>query len=265
MASRADGRFGAKLGDEGFFVGGALVMAAIIVAGFSFNLAQGRSSFSSPLLVHAHAVVFMGWVGLYVLQNGFVATDNIALHRRLGWIGIGWMLLMVVLGTLVTVAMVRHGHTPFFFRPLHFLVFDVLTVLTFAGLTTVAVIMRRQTDWHRRLHFCGMALLLGPALGRLLPMPLLIPWAYEALFPFLLVLPVVGAVADVRRSGRAHPAWAWGIGTMLASLAVTEALAYGPVGPVIYNMVTAGSAGARVAPLAFPLPPWALASRKAAS
>ena len=30
--------------------------------------------------------------------------------------------------------------------------------------------MRRRTDWHRRLMFCGMAILTGPGLGRLLPM-----------------------------------------------------------------------------------------------
>ncbi len=149
--------------DDRFFLGGAFAMAVVIVAGFSVQLAMGRSSFASPPLVHAHAIVFMGWVTIYVLQNILATTGRVELHKRLGWIAAVWMLPMLVLGCAVTVAMVRRGGVPFFFRPLQFLVFDPLTLLTFAGLTVAAILLRRQTDWHRRLHFCGMSLLLGRA------------------------------------------------------------------------------------------------------
>ena len=108
---------------------------------------------------------------------------------------------MVGLGCAVTVAMVRAGHVPFFFRPLQFLVFDPMTVFTFAGLTTAAIVMRRRTEWHRRLHYCGMSMLLGPAFGRLLPMPLISPWSWEAAFAATLIFPVIGIIADKRRTG----------------------------------------------------------------
>lgn len=52
--------------DDGFFRNAAFVMTAVIFAGFSLQLAAGRSSFSAPLLVHAHALVFMGWVVIYL-------------------------------------------------------------------------------------------------------------------------------------------------------------------------------------------------------
>src|ERR1043165_6633517 len=128
----------ASSGDDRFFVRGAVLMAFTIVAGFLFQHAMGRSTFASPPLVHAHAIVFMGWVALYLLQNIFVARGDRALHRRIGWIGAGWGVAMVVLGCWVTVAMVRRGQVPFFFRPLHFLVFDPMTIFTFAGLTAAA-------------------------------------------------------------------------------------------------------------------------------
>jgi hypothetical protein len=242
-------------GDDRFFLRAAIVMALTIAAGFSLQLAMGRSSFHSPPLVHAHAIVFMGWVTLYLLQNVFVATGNMALHRRLGWIGAGWMVAMVVLGCWVTVAMVRRGQVPFFFRPLQFLVFDPMTVFTFAGLTAAAIALRRRTDWHRRLHYCGMSLLLGPAFGRLLPMPLLQPWAFEAVFAALMIFPVVGVVSDLRRTGHAHPAWRWGIAVMVGSLLLTEAITYSPVGSALYRAVVAGSHGAAVPPLDFAAPP----------
>ena len=242
------------LGDERFFLRAAILITLIIFAGFSTQLAMGRSSFGSPLRVHIHAWLFMGWVVLYLLQNVLVATGRTHLHRRLGWIGAAWIVPMVVMGFVVTVAVVRNGTTPFFFRPLQFLVFDPLTVLGFAGLSGAAIVMRRRTEWHRRLHFCGMSLLLAPAFGRLLPLPLLQPWAWEVCFAVSLLFPIAGAWADVRRSGRAHPAWRWGIAASLAVLVLTEAITYSPPGTALYRAATAGSPGAAVAPLDFGVP-----------
>jgi hypothetical protein len=241
--------------DERFFMRGAIAMAVVIVVGFSTQLAMGRSTFARPPLVHAHAIVFMGWVAIYVLQNIFVATERMALHRLLGWIAAGWMVLMVVLGCMVTVAMVRRGQVPFFFRPLQFLVFDPMQLFAFAGLTIWAIMLRRQTAWHRRLHFCGMALLLGPAFGRLLPLPLLQPLAWEATFAASLVFPIVGMVSDVRRGGRVHPAWNLGIVVMLSAFLMTEVVTYSSAGTALYQAVTTGSQGANVPALAFSAKP----------
>jgi len=241
--------------DDRFFVRAAVVMAITIVAGFSFQHAMGRSTFMSPPLVHAHAIVFMGWVFIYLTQNLLIGTGRLDIHRKLGWIAMGWIFPMVLLGCLVTLAMLRRGQVPFFFRPLQFLVFDPMTLFTFAGLTIAAVTQRRRTQWHRRLHFCGMSLLLGPAFGRLLPMPLLQPWAWEASFTACLLFPAAGIIADLRRSGQVHPAWRYGVGAMLACLVLTEAITYSPVGTAIYRVVTAGSPGASVPALEFAPPP----------
>jgi hypothetical protein len=242
--------------DERFFMRAAIAMTVIVVAGFSLDLALGRSTFASPPLLHAHAITFMGWVFIYLLQNIFVATGRTQLHRRLGWVGAVWIVAMVVLGTAVTVAMVRRADVPFFFRPLQFLILDPVTVLTFAGLTYAAIVMRRRTDWHRRLHYCGMSMLLAPAFGRLLPVPLFMPWVFESLFAVILIFPAIGMWSDIRRNGRAHPAWGWGMMTMIGAVLLTEAITYSPVGSALYNSVTAGSPGAAVPPLEFPpLPP----------
>lgn len=241
--------------DHRFFMISAILMALTIVAGFSTQLAMGRSSFSAPLLLHAHAVVFMGWVVLYVLQTLFATTGQVALHRRLGWIGAVWVVAMLVLGCAVTVAVARRGAVPFFFRPAEFLIFDPMTLFAFAGLTAAAVILRRRTDWHRRLHLCGMTILLGPAFGRLLPMPLLQPLAFEAAFVAPMIFPVAGAIADVRRSGRVHPAWWWGIGSMLVLLMAIELLTHSALGNAIYAAVTAGSPGAALDPQGYRPPP----------
>lgn len=243
------------VGDERFFLKSAIIMAIIIVAGFSFQLAMGRSTFASPVRVHVHAVLFMGWVAIYLTQNCLVAARRIDLHRKLGWLAAGWMVAMVISGFVVTVAMVRSGTVPFFFQPVHFLIFDPVAISTFGGLTVAAILLRRRTEWHRRLHFCGMTILIGPAFGRLLPMPLLQPWSWEAAFTMTLLFPVAGVLADLRRGGHVHPAWKWGIAAMLGSFVLTQAVTYSPVGTAIYDRVTEGSRGAAVPPLEFQPPP----------
>jgi hypothetical protein len=197
----------------------------------------------------------MGWVAIYLTQNLLIGSSRVDLHRKLGWIAVGWIFPMVLLGCLVTLAVLRRGDVLFFFRPLQFLVFDPMTLFFFAGLTLAAVAMRRKTDWHRRLHFCGMSLLTMPAFGRLLPLPFLVPWAWEAAFAASMLFPIAGVIADLRRSGRVHPAWRVGVGAMLGCFILTEAITYSPVGTALYRVVTAGSPGAAVPPLSFAPPP----------
>lgn len=243
------------VGDERFFLKSAIVMAIIIAAGFSFPIWMGHSTFASPVRVHVHAVLFMGWVAIYLTQNSLVTIGRIDLHRKLGWVAAGWMVAMVASGFVVTVAIVRSGTVPFFIQPLHYLIFDFIAVSTFGGLTAAAILLRRRTEWHRRLHFCGMTILISAAFGRLLPMPLLQPWSWEAAFTVALLFPIAGVLTDIRRGGRVHPAWKWGIAAIVGSFVLTQAVTYSPVGTAIYDAVTDESPGAAVPPLEFQPPP----------
>ena len=216
---------------------------------------NGTLDFYSPPLVHAHAIMFMGWVAIYLSQNVLVTSGRMALHQGLGWVAAGWIVPMIVLGFAVTIAMVRRRQVPFFFRPLHFLVFDPLSLVTFAVLTGSAIALRSRTAWHRRLHLCGMAMLMGPGFGRLLPMPLLQPWAWEVTFAAGMIFPLAGLACDLRRNGGVHPSWGVGILTMMAGFVVIEAISYTEVGQFLYRTATADSPGASVPPLKFSPPP----------
>ncbi|MES2336564.1 MAG: hypothetical protein V4537_00540 [Pseudomonadota bacterium] len=241
--------------DHRFFLGAAIAMALVIVAGFSVQLAMGRSSFAAPVLVHVHAVVFFGWVTLYVVQNALVATGNNRLHRRLGWIGAGWAAAMVVVGTAATALMVRAGRAPFFFEPAFFLFMNTLSIIAFAALTGWAIRLRKRTDWHRRLMLCGTAIITGPAWGRLMPMPLLIPNAAWYVFVGVIAFPIAGMIADKRRRGSVHPAWWWGTAVIVLMQLSMGIVAHSPVGLAIYDRVVAGGPGSGVDPYAYPPPP----------
>lgn len=230
----------------------AFAMAAVVVVGFSTQLAMGRSTFASPPMLHLHAVVFFGWTALFLTQTVLVGRENFALHRKLGWIGAGLAAAVVSLGIYMTVMMVRRGGVPFFFTPSYFLFMNSLAVLGFGGLTFAAIRLRKNTQWHRRLMTCGMAILTGPALGRILPMPLLIPFAGWAVFVALMLFPVIGMAVDLRKTGRIHPAWWVGVATITSLQVAMSVLSVSPPGLALYHAIVAGGAGEHVPPLAYP-------------
>ncbi len=226
-----------------FFFVMACVMALTIVAGFSTNLLLGRSSFSLPLIYHVHAFVFMGWVALYLTQNGLIATDNVAVHRRLGWLAALWVPVMVALGITMTIVSARKGGR-FFFDVNEFLFGNMLQLAAFASLVTAAIRLRRRTDWHRRLMYCSMAVLTGPGIGRMLPMPLFIPFAWWVVISMTLIFPMIGMAADKRRKGRVHPAWFWGVGAVLGALLLGDLIAYSSFGLEATRAIVDGTPGA---------------------
>ncbi len=245
----------AELSEDRFFMWLALSMALVIVSGFSLHFAMGRSSFGAPLVVHLHALAFMGWVALFVTQARLATAGPLALHRKLGWIGAGWMVLLVVMGLAITAHVTKAGTAPFFFLPQHFLIANPLGLACFVLLTGSAIRLRRQTDWHKRLHICGMAAIIGPGFGRILPMPLMGPYAFDIAVLAGLIFPLAGAVHDLRRAGRVHAAWWLGILVIVAAVPLAHLIAYSPVGDAIYAAVTAGHPGADVPGLEFAPPP----------
>ena len=241
--------------EERFFMTSAVAMAIVIIAGFSLNAIMGRSTIFSPISVHIHGVLFMSFLVLYVTQNALVATGNVAVHKKLGRVSAVLVPAMIVAALYVIVAMVRRGAVPFFFTPIYFLAMDTMILTSFVVLVGVAIRMRRRSDWHRRLMFCGMAAFTGNGIGRLLPMPLLIPYAGEAAVAASLVFPIWGMISDRRRAGRVHPAWFWGLGVILGGQLIAELVAGSPLGLALYDWVAAGSPAAHISPTAYPAAP----------
>lgn len=241
--------------DRRFFRNLITAMAVILVSGFVVQLAMGRSSFNSPLIVHAHAIAFMGWIAITVAQSWLAANRNAAMHRKLGQIAVLWTIALLILGPMVTTANVQTGRTPFFFQPQHFLIANPLSLVGFAGLFGAAILMRRNTDWHARLHVGAFVMLMGPGFGRLLPMPFLTPYAFEIAGLVALVFPIIGIVRDWRVNGRPHAAWFWGIGVLLAVTVLARVIGFSQIGEAVYAATTAGTSLSGTDGLAFPPPP----------
>ncbi|MGX7896593.1 hypothetical protein [Tsuneonella sp. HG222] len=228
-----------------FFFIMACVMAGANVVGFGMNAALGRSSFGAPWLVHFHAWVMMGWMGLYVAQNALIYARNNRLHRRIGWIAAAWLPLVAIMGVLITRASLQSAGGPPFFDQNQFMFSNTLQLAGVIAMVVAAIAVRANTGWHRRLMFCAFAILTGPGLGRILPMPFLIPYAWwvgSILVP--MIFPAIGMLADKRRYGRVHPAWLVGIGTFVAIQIVADLVAYSDWGIAFTQSVIAGTPGA---------------------
>ncbi|ANY19490.1 hypothetical protein A6F68_00965 [Tsuneonella dongtanensis] len=238
-----------------FFFIMACVMSALIIAGFSFNLAMGRSSFSLPWFYHFHAWVMLAWIGLYLAQNALIFRGNGALHRKLGWLSLPLIPLVAIMAILITRTSLQTTGGPFFFDQNQFLISNSAGLGVFLTLAIWAIVVRANTGWHRRLMFTGFAILLGPGLGRLLPMPLLMPYAWwigSIVVPML--FPVMGMIADKRRYGTIHPAWFWGVGLVVGVQILSDLVAYSEWGLAFTRDFVAGTPGAERPMEAF-LPP----------
>jgi hypothetical protein len=148
----------------------------------------------------------LAWLGLLIVQPTLVSRDNLPLHRRLGWIGASLALLIAGLGIFTGLASLVLHRFPPFFAPPYFLVLTTVEALVFGLMVWAAVRRRHTTDWHRRLMIGATIVILEPALGRILPLPLMIGWSDIPIG--LIQLAVVGIIAlhDRRTLGRVHPA-----------------------------------------------------------
>lgn len=254
MATIAAPQSSSIRGNTRFFTIMAFVMSSVILAGFSFNLAMGRSSFDAPLAYHVHALIFMGWIGIYLAQHVTASTQNWKLHASFGKIAYLWIPTMVLAGCMIMVVVARRTGGPFFFDVNEFLVSNLVGILTFGGLALWALRRQRYIGWHRRLMLVSMSILTGPGIGRLLPLPLLIPNAWIIIFCVTLIFPIVGMIADKRKLGYVHPAYWWGTGIIVGTFVGSMLLAYSPLGFAFTEWVIAGSAGAERPMRAF-LPP----------
>ncbi|MBW8753465.1 MAG: hypothetical protein JF595_04835 [Sphingomonadales bacterium] len=218
-----------QIRDQSFWQKMMLGIAVFIVFGFAQFGARGLVDYRAvPFYIHVHALVMLAWLGLTVVQATLVARDNLALHRRLGWVGAVLAVVVVCFGSFVAIRIVQAHREPFFFTPPFFLALTQVGLLTFGGLIVAAIARRRETEWHRRLMLGALVMLMEPALGRTLPMPLIMPWGEW--LALVVQLGVMGLVIrhDRKTIGRVHPATISAVLAIVVSHCIVEILAISP-------------------------------------
>lgn len=220
MASTAGGAARAEL----FWHRMAIGLAVFIVAGFlQFALRGFVDPVAAPFWVHLHGVVMLAWLGLLIAQPMLAARGDLARHRQLGRIGGLLAVVIVALGIFTGIASLMLARFPPFFTPPYFLALTVTESLVFGAVVAWAIRRRRATDWHRRLMIGATVVILEPALGRLLPIPLMGPWAEPAVALCQLAVVAIIASYDRRSRGAVHPA-TWAVAAIVIATRVAISL-----------------------------------------
>lgn len=185
-----------------------MALAVFIVLGFGQFAARGLVDYARmPVWYHLHGAAMVLWLALLVTQAALAGRQDLSLHRQLGWLGTVLASAIVALALRVVVVAVASGLVPPFFTPAFLLALATVDALAFGGLVAAAIVLRRHSDWHARLLLGSTVILMEPALGRVLPMPLLGGEAGEWLAMAFQLIPVALLLRHDRRTiGALHPA-----------------------------------------------------------
>ena len=156
--------------DRYFYLFASLLIAAIVVWGFSHTVDQNlfHASPPRPLLLWFHGAAFSAWVLFFISQSALVRTHNVKWHRFFGWFGVALASVMVVLGSIIAVVMAR-----FDWFTLHLTATDVFLsipigdMLVFGPCVALAIYWRKKPEFHRRLIFIATCCLLDAPFGRI--------------------------------------------------------------------------------------------------
>ncbi|PEQ12782.1 hypothetical protein B2G71_10835 [Novosphingobium sp. PC22D] len=182
-------------------------MALFILFGFAQFAARGFVDYDhAPLIFHLHGMLMVGWLGLVVSQSLLAGRGALALHMAMGWASVIMVPAIVIVASLTSLSALASGLTPPFFTPAYFLALVHVSAIAFAVMVMAAVVLREQTAWHKRLMVGSSVLLLEPALGRVLPMPLIMPWGEWLSLAIQLGVVWLIVREDRRSLGAVHPA-----------------------------------------------------------
>jgi hypothetical protein len=207
------------------FLWAAILIALVTFAGFARTYFL-RGAFHSPELsvfLHAHGAVMTSWIVLYLVQAILVTRRRVGLHRRLGYLGAGVAVLVVVMGcaaTILAAARELRLHSQLVNLQLSILGLELAQMALFGGFVATAIMLRSRTDMHKRLMLLATLCMMPNPEIRIAPfltsnLGVVVFWGVQVVLVVLL---------DAVLNRRLHRAFA---GCALAAIAVLYAVSYG--------------------------------------
>jgi hypothetical protein len=217
--------------ERAFFGGMTIALLATVIAGFGpsyyFSSVSRSTAVLTPAL-HVHGAVFTTWMLLLVVQSTLIAAGRVDLHRQLGVAGAVLGACMMVLAAYVAITRFRGGFLTLGpeFPAGMLLAIALATVVVFPVLFGSALVLRRRTDFHKRLVLLATLELVIAAVARL---PVINSLGPPAFFSVTDLFVVALVLYDFSTRGRIHPATLWGGLFLIASQPLR--LAIGASGP----------------------------------
>jgi hypothetical protein len=245
-----------------FFLRMSIALGVAVLWGFgpTYFLRPWIATRDLSFPVHVHAMVFIAWIALLILQTALVASRRTDLHRRVGSAGIVLAAAVVIAGVTIAILAPANPRSLQAWRSidgltalLRFLIrSNAISPIVFGLFATAGIMYRRRPEIHKRLMLFASLAISNAAVARVMddvgwpivpgPFGFAAPTAL-ARTPLLIAVCLslfVAAVAlhDVRTLRRVHPV------TIIGGLAVT------PVGGLL--LLVASWLHRKRSPLAFP-------------
>ena len=204
----------------------SIALLVIVLVGFSPTLYL-RAFFDVPdipLYVYGHGAALTAWFIWFCVQTTAVNYGRVALHRRLGVVGITIGILVILSGTISAMGLAprlleKYGNIDSdIFRITGVVWGNIGMMVAFTGFLVAAVLNRRKSEIHKRLMYLASIGIILPAFGRIAKFPMIDlpepPVAFAGLLTFLVLL----GIFDKINTGSVHRVtWVGGI-ALFASL-----------------------------------------------
>src|SRR6185437_10748805 len=201
--------------DRRFYTAACVTTFAAVFVGFArtYYLKFLFGTPALPWLLHLHGALMTSWFVLFFAQTCLVAGRRVDLHRRLGVFGAVLTFMIVGLGVVVSVRAAMGAVSTPPTHPAEFLAllgYNLVSIVVFAGFVAAALILRRRSDYHKRLMLLAALSILGQPLARVVSDFTAVLLVYS----FVLVYVAI----DTARHHRLHPAFAWGAPLLIVAL-----------------------------------------------
>ncbi len=210
-----------------FFLYMTFLFLAIALTGFSttFFIPLARGTFHAPPVIHVHGVFVFGWLLFLIWQALLIRQRKGGVHRRLGWLGAGIAVGVVVTAVLVGLHATRRdlaaGGDAFILGQF---VNILIEMAIFGGMVGAAIIHRRKPEVHKRLLMLATISALAPAWLRFRHFMPFVPNPFVTFSLLADSLLLVAIARDWIVLKRVHPVYLWAGGAMVA-LHVIETMA----------------------------------------
>ena len=222
-----------------------LLIWAAILTGFIVDMVRkaARHQLHYPWLIHAHAVLYLGWLVVLAVQVWLARSGRLPTHRAVGRIAVVLIPATAVFGLA---AMISRKMAPIVVSDenLAFMGVQITNVLCMTAVLTAGFIMRGRASAHKRLMLMGTIVVTETGFNRILHEPIR-AYLGEGFAPFLvetyaatIVLMVAIGIYDWASRRRLHPAYVASFMFILSQQLLASWLAQQPFWVVMMKRLT---------------------------
>jgi hypothetical protein len=202
-----------------FFPAMAVAFALTVFVGFARTWFMGPYFAAPPLseLKIVHGLIFTSWIAVLITQTGLVAAGRRDIHMKLGILGIGLALAMIVVGPVLAIDSLRRAAEAH--RAAAAIVFfavPVFAIAMFAVLVAAGIANRGRSDWHKRFMILSNVAILPAAVARI-PLGFIEHGGPPVFFGLCDLFIVAVMLYDLAALKRVHPATLWAGGMLIAA------------------------------------------------